>query len=276
MSHRVLVKISIIINTYNWPHALQAVLTALAEQNTSDPFEIIIADDGSGDETTQLIRRFKSQVSIPVLHLWQPNEGFRTAIIRNKAVLAAEGDYLIFLEGNSIPRVDFIEKHIELAEPKNFVVGNAVPLSRKFTLSMLAKALSLHHWPLWRWCLTRLVGNCSKLLPFVTFPTKYFYLKTKSKWKSSAAYFGVWKTDLLNVNGWEEKITGSGLEDPDLIMRLLHSGMQRKVVYSGLPVVQLWSEERNGGKIKNSELFLKERSKLQLLCAEKGLNQYEI
>ena len=47
-------KVSLIITTYNWPEALRLSLMSAARQ-TQLPDEVIVADDGSGEETRQLI-----------------------------------------------------------------------------------------------------------------------------------------------------------------------------------------------------------------------------
>ena len=211
-------KISVIITTFNWPYALHAVLSALADQKSSCPFEIIVADDGSTDETAKLIRSFKNRISIPLLHIWQPNEGFRAAAIRNKAILAAEGDYIVFLDGDCIPREDFIASHAGLAEPKTFVAGNRVLLSREFTLSALSRTLPLHQWTFWRWCLARILGHCNRLFPLISLPLRRLHIKTNSRWKGAkGCNLGIWKSDLQEINGWEENFEGWGYEDSDLV-----------------------------------------------------------
>ena len=187
-------KISVIITTFNWPYALRAVLSALADQKSSCPFEIIVADDGSTDETAKLIRSFKNRISIPLLHIWQPNEGFRAAAIRNKAILAAEGDYIVFLDGDCIPREDFIASHAGLAEPKTFVAGNRVLLSREFTLSALSRTLPLHQWTFWRWCLARILGLAQPTmgLQFFDHATDYYFPDT-----IDMLQYGVVYTDVI-------------------------------------------------------------------------------
>lgn len=268
-------KISVIVTTYNWPYALQAVLSALSEQKTTYPFEIVIADDGSNEETAKLIRGFKKRTAIPILHVWQPDEGFRVAAIRNKAILAAVGDYIIFLDGDCVPRENFIERHVELAEDKTFVVGNRVLLNREFTLTVLSETLPLHQWPLWRWCMARLYGHCNRIFPILSLPVGWPRFKSATRWQGAkGCNLGMWKSDLLQINGWEEKFTGWGYEDSDLIIRLLRSKIQRKNARFYIPVFHLWHPENDRTKERDNWSLLKERQNSMLLCAEKGLNQY--
>jgi glycosyltransferase involved in cell wall biosynthesis len=268
-------KISVIVTTYNWPNALRCVLDALVAQKTTHPFEIIVADDGSGTETAQMIRDLKNQVSIPILHIWHTNEGFRAAAIRNKAILAAEGDYIIFLDGDCIPRLNFITRHVELAEVRTFIVGNRVLLSRAFTLSALAEMLPLHRWSLWRWFIEHLKGHCNRVLPFLTQPFSALRLKTRSRWKGAkGCNLAIWKQDLLNINGWEEDFTGWGYEDSDLVIRLLRSGVQRKNGRFYIPVIHLWHPENDRTQKRRNWVKLKARETDTQINAEKGLSQY--
>ncbi len=275
MNNQLPAKISVIVTTYNWPQALRAVLKALIEQKTTLSYEILVADDGSGEETAKLIRDMKQGVNVPILHIWQPDEGFRAAAIRNKAVLAAEGNYLVFLDGDCIPRDDFVENHFKLAEPRTFVVGNRVLLSKNFTLTALSHTLPLHRWSFWRWCVARLAGHCNRVLPFLSLSRKWLQVKTSFRWKGAkGCNLAIWKSDLANVNGWEEKFVGWGYEDSDLIIRLLRSGVQRKSGRFHVPVIHLWHPENDRTKERDNWARLKTRQTGIQLCAEVGLNQY--
>ena len=99
--------VSVIVATYNWPTALAMVLKSLLDQKDRH-FEIIIADDGSKDETRDLIARFARQSDIPVKHFWQEDRGFRLSEVRNGALKLAQGDLTIFIDGDCCVMPDFI------------------------------------------------------------------------------------------------------------------------------------------------------------------------
>ena len=107
--------ISVIVTTYNREDALEAVLSALSHQ-TDRNFEVVVADDGSGPATAALVERWQPRLGVPLAHVWQVDWGFRAAEIRNRAILAARGDYCVFLDGDCIARPDFVAAHRRLAE----------------------------------------------------------------------------------------------------------------------------------------------------------------
>jgi glycosyltransferase involved in cell wall biosynthesis len=93
--------ISVVVSTYEWPEALDVVLRALSEQ-PGERFEIVVADDGSGQETAEVVERWRHELDLR--HVWQSNEGFLKAKLLNRAALATRGDYLVFLDGDCVPR----------------------------------------------------------------------------------------------------------------------------------------------------------------------------
>ncbi len=120
--------ISVIVTTYNRPDALRAVLDGLAAQTDRD-FEILVADDGSRDDTRELVEAVRSGVPVPIRHVWQEDRGFRAGAARNRATAQARGDYVIFLDGDCVPRPSFIARHRALAEAGWMVAGNRILLS---------------------------------------------------------------------------------------------------------------------------------------------------
>src|SRR5579883_3474554 len=116
-------KISLIINTYNQPEYLRRVLTAVTRQSRL-PNEVKLADDGSGEETRQVFANWAATQSFSCKHLRQPNEGFRRCRILNQAIADSQSEYVVFLDGDTVPHWRFIEDHQLLARPGCFVQGH--------------------------------------------------------------------------------------------------------------------------------------------------------
>ena len=115
-------KTSVILSTYNSVEWLEKVLWGLSIQTYRD-FEIIIADDGSLQATKNLIDKLRTEIDIPLIHIWHEDNGFQKSQILNKAILASTSDYLIFTDGDCIPRKDFVEVHIKYRQEGYFLSG---------------------------------------------------------------------------------------------------------------------------------------------------------
>src|SRR5688572_24901165 len=123
----IVMRISIIVSTYNQPSYLERVLWGYAVQTDRD-FQLVVADDGSGPETGELIRNMRTATGLDVLHVWHEDRGFRKSEILNRAIVAAAGDYLLFTDGDSIPRRDLVHVHRTLARPGHYLAGSYIKL----------------------------------------------------------------------------------------------------------------------------------------------------
>ncbi|MFH1561947.1 MAG: glycosyltransferase [Nitrospirota bacterium] len=128
--------ISLFITTYNWPEALELCLMSVLRQ-TLTPDEIIIADDGSKEDTQRLIESYTPEFSVPLVHVWQEDKGFRAASIRNKAVAQSRFSYLIFIDGDMILDRNFIGDHLKFAEKNCFLQGSRVLLDKTLSKKVL-------------------------------------------------------------------------------------------------------------------------------------------
>ena len=120
---------AVIISTYNQPAWLEKVLWGYAQQSTS-AFAVVVADDGSDERTRDVLERARSLFGQRISHVWHEDQGFRKCEILNKAIVATRADYLIFTDGDCIPRRDFVQRHTELARPGFFLSGGVVWLPR--------------------------------------------------------------------------------------------------------------------------------------------------
>ena len=101
---------SLIVATYNWPEALNLCLLSIKNQKVL-PAEVIIADDGSGQQTRLLIEKFQSDFPVPLIHVWHEDLGFRKSIVLNMAIKKASGEYIVQVDGDVILDQNFINDH---------------------------------------------------------------------------------------------------------------------------------------------------------------------
>lgn len=250
-------KPSVIITTHNQPQYLFLALTALMHQRDKN-FEIIIAEDGSSNNTKKVINKIKSETNIPIKHVFQQYIGFRAATIRNKGAAQASGNYLIFVDGDSIPLPSFICRHKYLAEQNYFVSGNRILLSKNFTTKIINNSLLIHKNTSLSWFLAYFSGKINRLLPLLTIK-KLFprYLTTKIWQGAKTCNLAIWKEDFLNINGFDENYNGWGYEDSDLVIRLIHNNIYRKDGRFYIPVMHLWHESNKTNNSKNNYQMLK-------------------
>lgn len=238
-------RISVILSTYNSPDVLEMVLRSL-ETQTCRNFEIIVADDGSNDDTRQMIHRFQSESQLIVKQVWHEDEGFRAAAIRNKAVAASREDYLVFLDGDCMVFPDFLAEHVRLREPRRFTTGNRMLLNRELTEETLNHKLPLHQWTYAQWTTARFRGQTNRLLPLLRLPLGFLRKLRPRKWFGvKTCNLGMWRQDFLDVNGFDERYQGWGYEDSDLVIRIMNNGVFRLEGRFAIPVIHLWHPSNN-------------------------------
>ena len=123
-------RVSVIIATCFQPHSLRLLLAAYRKQTWKD-FELIVADDGSGEESGRIIEEAKVAGDFPIERVWQPNKGFRKPRILNHAIFHSRGEILLFSDGDCIPELDFVRKHARLCPKDGFAVGGWVDLEKE-------------------------------------------------------------------------------------------------------------------------------------------------
>jgi glycosyltransferase involved in cell wall biosynthesis len=237
--------ISVVVTTYNRPDALRAVLDGLGAQSNQD-FEVIVADDGSRDDTRALVEQASLGFPVRLAHVWQEDAGFRAGAARNRAAERAHGEYLVFLDGDCIPRPDFIERHRALAERGWMVAGNRILLSEAFTARALRERLPLHAWSAQQWSDARRRGDINRTLPLTHLPLGPLRKVAASRWQRvRTCNLGVWTEDFRRVRGFDETFEGWGFEDSDLAVRLLNAGVRRKEGAFATGVLHLWHREND-------------------------------
>lgn len=265
-------KISFIVLTYNRCDALLAVLRSLATQCGVD-HEVLVADDGSSQGQVDMLYKNCPAFRCPVRHVWHPDIGFTAAAARNLGAYHAQGDYLVFLDGDCVPGKSFVAAHTLLAERGLFVNGSRVLLSERLTEQVVSQSLDLLVQPAAFWWNARLRGDTNKLLHLLFWPWSLFRVKQGFEWRGiRSCNLGVWRSDFVAVNGFDETFEGWGHEDADLVLRLSHFGVQRKNGFLATEVYHLWHREHQRSQASVNQKKVLERMKTSLMRAEKGLD----
>lgn len=214
-------RVSLIITTYNWKTALAVVLGSALRQ-TRLPDEIIVADDGSGDGTGEMVREIAGQAPVAVRHVWQEDKGFRAARSRNQAIAASTGDYLILVDGDMVLERHFVADHCGFARPGSFVQGSRVLLGPELSARLMAgeePALNL---------LTPGMDNRKNRLRLPLAVVELFSRPARPLSGIRTCNFAFWRKDALAVNGFNQEFEGWGREDSEFAARLLNRGLARR------------------------------------------------
>jgi glycosyltransferase involved in cell wall biosynthesis len=264
--------ISVIVTTYDRPDALDAVLAALAGQ-TDRNFEIVVADDGSGPETARLLEGWASQLPVELKHVWREHKGFRGAEIRNRGIRASRGGYCIFVDGDCLARPDFVAVHRQLEERRWFVAGNRILLSPTLTELVLAGKTAAQTWDLTKLVRERLRGGINRLLPAMRLPLGALRKRRHGDWQGAkTCNLAVARDDLERIDGFDASYAGWGLEDSDLVVRLIHAGVRRKDGRFATGVLHLWHPQADRSGLPNNERRLEEVLASDRIRAECGLS----
>lgn len=267
--------ISLVVSTYNRPDALGASLRSLARQTDRD-FEIIVADDGSGPQTGELVKSWNSKIGGPLHHVWQEDRGFRLAEIRNRAIAASKGSYIVFLDGDCIARPDFVAAHRGLAEPGYFVGGNRVLLSKSLTGEVLAGDLEPECWPFSSWAVLRAKRETNRLLPLMRLPIGPWRKLKARRWQGvRGGNFAFFRADLDRVDGFETSFVGWGLEDSDIVIRMIRAGVLRKDGRFATGVLHLWHKDADRSQLAANRAKLDELLSNDRVRALRGLSALE-
>lgn len=260
--------VSVIVTTYNWPQALALVLKALARQSRL-PAEVIVADDGSREDTRAMLVETARGFPVPLRHSWQEDLGFRAARSRNRAIAAATGDYVLMLDGDMVPHRDFVADHLRYAEAGSFVQGSRVLTSPALSQRMLRDGvidLGVFTPQLERrrnalrstWLASLNLRRSGRRKPRA--------IKTCNQ--------GWFRADLLKVNGFDERMEGWGREDSELAWRAWHAGVVPRHLRFAALAWHLYHPERHEEGESPNEVYLRETIASGKQRAERGVDQH--
>jgi glycosyltransferase involved in cell wall biosynthesis len=263
---RLFVRISLIVSTYNWPEALDLVLTSVFHQRRM-PDEVLVADDGSSAPTAEVVRGWAARMPVAVHHLWQEDEGYRLARARNRAIAAACGDYVITLDGDMILDPHFIADHERASERGWFVQGPRAHASAEGTARML-KQRSIRFGPL-RSGMRRRHLAVRNLWLAKRYTRDYVTMR-----RIRGCNQAFWRSDLIAVNGFEERMVGWGPEDKECATRLLNSGVRGREVRFMAVACHLEHASRETEGVTPNDVLLETTIRDRRKRCELGVDQH--
>jgi glycosyltransferase involved in cell wall biosynthesis len=231
--------VSVVISTYNQPEWLTKALWGF-EGQTEKRFDIIIADDGSTSATEEVIQQFQQKGTLKIKHVWQEDDGFQKTKILNKAIQATTKEYLIFTDGDCIPRFDLVERHLAMRQQGCFLSGGYFKLPADISAKISKENVQSRKCFDTNWLLNQglkksfkfnkltAAGSTEKFLNWIT--------PTNASWDGNNA--SGWRTDIVAVNGFDERMQYGG-EDRELGERLMNMGITPKQARYSLVTMHL-------------------------------------
>jgi len=255
--------VTLIISTYNWKEALALALHSIARQSVL-PDEVVVADDGSGEDTGSLVSEVARSYPVPLLHVWQEDRGFRAGRIRNLALARARHPYLIIVDGDQILHPAFVADHLAAAGARCFIRGPRVFLPPVLSTALLRGRDRLP--APWapglrkRWSAVRIPWLARRLLD----------------WRPRGVTghnLACWLDDAIAVNGFDERFEGWGREDDEFAQRLLNAGIRkRRLRFAGI-AFHLHHPERPRDHFHRNDALLAETVRSGRTRCEVGLDQ---
>jgi glycosyltransferase involved in cell wall biosynthesis len=260
-------RISLIVSTYNRPDALELVLKSVFNQRIL-PYEIILADDGSKTETRTLIEKFQQQSPVPMKHVWHEDTGFRLAEIRNKAIAAAEGEFISMIDGDMLLHPDFLLILVSLVQKNTYYQGKRVLLTKEKTEQLLESGQQ----PRLNFFSSGFKNRFNTISSSFLSPLLTKKKNTINAVKGCSMHF--WKEDAIRINGFNQNFVGWGREDSEFVCRLLNKGIKRKNIVFGSVAYHLFHPEASRTMLPENDQILAHAIEAKTTWCENGLNQH--
>jgi glycosyltransferase involved in cell wall biosynthesis len=234
------------------------------------PADVIIADDGSKEETAKLIKEFEGKFTVPLKHAWHPDEGFRAAAIRNKGIALCSQDYIIQIDGDIIIHPQFIKDHLEMKMSGHFIVGSRVMLSPQQTEKLIQKGEV--DFKMLRKEKFAFNGLRNRFLRKIF--ARLYKTKGKHKFYAKGANIAFFKKDIVRINGYNEDFVGWGSEDRELAIRLVNAGVKKLSIKLSAVCYHLYHKINDRNNESRNEDLMYEAIERKLVWAKNGLDKY--
>ena len=238
--------VSVIVSFFERLAHLKCCLDAL-NACAGELDEVVIADDGSGEDTVRKLEAMLPSYPFPIVHAWHPKEGFRLSAARNNGIRRSRGEYLVFLDCDFAVLPGTIRCHRKRAKHGRFVAGLCKYLPEEPTRRLMAEGVTPGR-----------VGDLYDSLPdrpiarehgkFVRYGL-LIRLGLANPWKQRcSSHFSIHRKDMESINGYDENFVGWGGEDEDLSFRMVKAGLRGYSVIPEAKTLHLWHPKELGEK----------------------------
>ncbi|RTY92390.1 glycosyltransferase family 2 protein [Flavobacterium sp. GT3R68] len=257
---------SLVTPTYNWPEALELLLFSAMNQ-TVLPNEVLIADDGSREDTKQLIEHFQKRFPVPLIHIWHEDIKNRKPKIMNAAIAAAKYDYIIEIDGDIIMNRHFVEDHLTFADKGLYLFGSRVNIQKQILPDLFSRKIIHFNF------FSKGIKKRGRTLRF-PFLMKFAKIVDKRSSKLRGCNMSFWRSDFIKINGFNESLVGWGIDDSEMIQRLHNLGIKGKRLKNAGIAYHIYHKEQSKSHIEINNEIERETTEKKLTFIEKGINQY--
>ncbi len=257
---------SLVTPTYNWPEALELLLLSVKNQ-TVLPNEVIIADDGSREETKALIEKFQSDFPVPLHHIFHEDKGNRKPRIMNKAIASAKYDYIVEIDGDIIMNRYFIEDHLNNATPGHYLYGSRVNITKDFLPRLFEKKVTDFHF---------FSSGIKKRGRTLRLPFLMNFVKPvdQRSRKLRGCNMSFWRADFIKINGFNEALVGWGIDDSEMIQRLHNIGIKGRRLKNVAIAYHIYHKEQSRSQLEINNEIERQTTVNKITFAERGINQF--
>jgi glycosyltransferase involved in cell wall biosynthesis len=213
----------VVVATYNRADYLRISLACLAAQDYDGDWQVIVADDGSTDQTAAVVAEAQNQSEgLDIQHCWHEHRNYRRAFILNEGSRLADGELLVFLDSDCIPARNLLFTYADQFAPDAFYLGGVYYLQPTVSENILQSAKSFSPQDFWsRATASRNLKKGSARRNFKRYWKSRFYIALKYRkpkiWGGNCA---VNHDAFKKINGYDENYDGYNKSDSDLRNRL--------------------------------------------------------
>jgi glycosyltransferase involved in cell wall biosynthesis len=259
-------KCTLVTPTYNWPKALNLLLKSVLNQSHL-PDEVIIADDGSKEETTNLIKTFQDKFPVPLIHVRHEDKGNRKPRIMNKAIAKAKYDYIIEIDGDIIMHPEFVKDHLRFAKKGQYLYGSRVNIQEEYVTDLFsAEKIEFNYF-------SKGIKKRGRTIHLPLFSNLYKPVEQRSR-KLRGCNMSFWRDDFIKVNGFNEELVGWGIDDSEMIQRLHNIGIVgKRLKFAGI-VYHIYHKEQSKSHIEINLEIEKQAEAQKITHVKKGVDQF--